>query len=53
MVKRVSSSNKRKFRVRPRNVKRRIKEKEKATAEMQAVLGRSKPKPETPAEESA
>jgi len=41
MVKRVSSKNRRKGRVRPRTVTRRINENKKATTQMQAVLGRS------------
>jgi len=53
MVKRVSSKNRRKGRVRPRTVKRRVNEAAKAAAEMQAVLGRSGATPAAPAEGSA
>ncbi len=48
MVKRVSSKNRRKYRVRPGNVKRRVSENNKATAQMQAVLGRSNATPAAP-----
>ena len=53
MVKRVSSRNRRKGHVRPRNVTRRVNKDEKATAEMQVVLGRAHPTPEKPGEGSA
>ena len=53
MVKRVSSKNRRKGRVRPRNITRRINEATKATAQMQIVLGRSNPTPAAPSGESA
>ena len=53
MVKRVSSKNRRKGRVRPRTVKRRVNEAAKATAEMQAVLGRSNATPAAPGGGSA
>ncbi len=53
MVKRVSSKNRRKGHVRPRNVKRRVKKDEKATAQMQIVLGRSHPTPAASSGESA
>ncbi len=53
MVKRVSSKNRRKGHVRPRNVKRRVNEDKKATAQMQVVLGRSHPTPAAPSGESA
>jgi len=53
MVKRVSSKNRRKGHVRPRNVTRRINEATKATARMQAVLGRPPATPAAPSEGSA
>ncbi len=53
MVKRVSSKNRRKGHVRPRNVTRRVNKDEKATAQMQIVLGRSQPMPAAPSGESA
>ena len=53
MVKRVSSRNRRKGHVRPRNVTRRVNKDEKATAEMQIVLGRAQPTPAAPSEGSA
>jgi len=53
MVKRVSSKNRRKYRVRPGNVKRRVSENNKATAQMQTVLGRSNATPAAPTGESA
>ncbi len=53
MVKRVSSRNRRKGHVRPRNVTRRVNKDEKATAEMQVVLGRAQPTPTKPGEGSA
>jgi hypothetical protein len=53
MVKRVSSKNRRKHRVRPGNVKRRVRENNKAAAEMQIVLGRSNATPAAPSGESA
>ncbi len=53
MVKRVSSRNRRKGRVRPRNVTRRVNEGKKATAQMQIVLGRSHPTPAAPSGGSA
>ena len=53
MVKRVSSKNRRKGHVRPRNITRRVNEAAKATAEMQAVLGRSSATPAAPSEGSA
>ena len=53
MVKRVSSKNRRKGHVRPRNVTRRVKESEKAIAQMRIVLGRSQPTPAAPSGESA
>lgn len=53
MVKRVSSKNRRKGHVRPGNVKRRVRENNKAAAQMQAVLGRSNATPAAPSEESA
>ncbi len=53
MVKRVSSKNRRKGHVRPGNVKRRIRENNKATAQMQAVLGLSNATPAAPGGESA
>ena len=53
MVKRVSSKNRRKGRVRPRTVTRRINEDKKATAQMQAVLGRSNATPAAPSGGSA
>jgi hypothetical protein len=52
MVKRVSSSNRRKGRVRPGNVKRRVRKNIKADAEMQAVLGPSNATPAAPSGES-
>ena len=48
MVKRVSSKNRRKGHVRPRNVTRRVNKDEKATAQMQIVLGRSHSTPAAP-----
>jgi len=48
MVKRVSSKNRRKGHVRPRNIKRRVNEAKKASAQMQTVLGRSDAAPATP-----
>ena len=53
MVKRVSSKNRRKGHVRPRNVTRRVNENKKATEQMQAVLGRSSAAPTAPSEGSA
>ncbi len=53
MVKRVSSRNRRKGRVRPGNVKRRVRENNKATAQMQTVLGQSNATPAAPSEGSA
>jgi len=53
MVKRISSKNRRKGRVRPRNVKRRVRENNKATAQMQTVLGLSNATPAAPSEGSA
>jgi len=53
MVKRVSSRNRRKGHVRPRNITRRVNEATKATAQMQAVLGRSNPPPAASSGESA
>ena len=53
MVKRVSSKNRRKGRVRPRNITRRVNEDKKATAQMQAVLGRSSAAPAAPSGGSA
>jgi hypothetical protein len=53
MVKRVSSKNRRKGRVRPGNVKRRVRENNKATAQMETVLGRSNATPAAPGGESA
>ena len=53
MVKRVSSKNRRKGHVRPRNITRRVNEDKKATARMQAVLGRSNATPAAPSGESA
>ena len=53
MVKRVSSKNRRKGHVRPRNVTRRVNEEKKATAELQKVLERSLPTPAAPSEGSA
>ena len=53
MVKRVSSRNRRKGHVRPRNVTRRVNENKKATEQMQAVLGRSGAAPAAPSEGSA
>jgi hypothetical protein len=53
MVKRVSSKNRRKYSVRPRNVKRRVNENEKAIAQLRTVLAKSDVKPEAPAEEDA
>ena len=53
MVKRVSSKNRRKGHVRPRNVKRRVNEAKKASDQMQAVLGRSDAAPAAPSEGSA
>ena len=53
MVKRVSSKNRRKGHVRRRNVTRRVKEAEKATARMQIVLGRSHATPAAPSGGSA
>ena len=50
MVKRVSSRNRRKGHVRPRNVTKRVNKDEKATAEMQIVLGRANPTPAAPSE---
>ena len=48
MVKRVSSKNRRKGHVRPRNVTRRVNKDKKATAQMQIVLGRSQSTPAAP-----
>ena len=48
MVKRVSSRNRRKGHVRPRNVTRRVNKDKKATAQMQIVLGRSQSTPAAP-----
>ncbi len=48
MVKRVSSKNRRKGHVRPGNVKRRVRENNKAIAQMQAILGRSNATPAAP-----
>ena len=53
MVKRVSSKNRRKGHTRPRNVTRRVSEANKATARMQAVLGRSSSAPAAPGGGSA
>ena len=53
MVKRVSSKNRRKGHVRPRNVTRRVNKDEKATAQMQIVLGRSHSTPAAPSGGSA
>ena len=53
MVKRVSSKNRRKGHVRPRNITRRVNEDKKATAQMQIVLGRSGSTPAAPSGESA
>ncbi len=53
MVKRVSSRNRRKGHVRPRNVTRRVNEAKKASAQMQIVLGRSQPTLAAPSRESA
>lgn len=53
MVKRVSSKNRRKGRVRPRNITRRVNEDKKATAQMQTVLGRSNATPAAPSGGSA
>ena len=53
MVKRVSSKNRRKGRVRPRNITRRVNEAAKATTEMQAVLGKSTATPAIPEKGSA
>ncbi len=53
MVKRVSSKNRRKGHVRPRNVTRRVNKDKKATAEMQIVLGLARPTPAAPSGESA
>ena len=53
MVKRVSSRNRRKGHVRPRNVTKRVNKDEKATAEMQIVLGRAHPTPANQSEGSA
>ena len=53
MVKRNSSRNRRKYRVRPGNVKRRVSKNNKATAQMQTVLGRSNAAPAAPSEGSA
>ena len=53
MVKRVSSKNRRKGHVRPRNIKRRVNEAEKASAQMLTVLGRSGAAPAAPSEGSA
>ncbi len=53
MVKRVSSRNRRKDRVRPGNVKRRVRKNEKATAQIQAVLEQSNATPAPPSGESA
>ncbi len=53
MVKRVSSKNRRKGRVRPGNVKRRVRENDKATAQMQTVLGLSNATPAAPSGGSA
>ena len=53
MVKRVSSKNRRKGHVRPRNITRRVNEDKKATAQMQIVLGRSNATPAAPSGESA
>ena len=48
MVKRVSSKNRRKGHVRPANIKRRVNAEKKASAQMQAVLGRSNTTPAAP-----
>jgi hypothetical protein len=53
MVKRVSSKNRRKGHVRPRNITRRVNEATKATAQMQIVLGRSNATPAAPSGGSA
>jgi len=53
MVKRVSSKNRRKYRVRPGNVKRRVREQNKAIAQMQTVLGLSNATPAAPSGGSA
>ena len=53
MVKRVSSKNRRKGRVRPGNIKRRVNEDKKATAQMQTILGRSNATPAAPGGGSA
>jgi len=53
MVKRVSSKNRRKGRVRPGNVKRRVSKNNKATAQMQTVLGLSNATPAAPSGGSA
>ncbi len=53
MVKPVSSKNRRKGHVRPRNVTRRVNKDKKATAQMQIVLGRSQPTPAAPSERIA
>jgi hypothetical protein len=53
MVKRVSSKNRRKDHVRPRNVKRRVNASEKAIAELGTVLGKSDAKPEARAGKGA
>ena len=53
MVKRVSSKNRRKGHVRPRNITRRVNKDQKATAQMQIVLGRSHATPAAPSAESA
>jgi hypothetical protein len=53
MVKRVSSKNRRKGHVRPRNITRRVNEEMKATARMQSVLGRSNAAPAAPSGGSA
>ena len=53
MVKRVSSKNRRKGHVRPRNITRRVNEDKKATAQMQIVLGRSSATPAAPSGGSA
>ncbi len=53
MVKRVSSRNRRKGHVRPSKVKRRVRENNKAIAQVQTVLGQSNATPAAPSGESA
>jgi hypothetical protein len=53
MVKRKSSKNRRKYRVRPGNVKRRVSKNNKAAAQMRTVLAPSSDTPAAPSEGSA